>query len=125
MDNLEEIMKQESLYQQWHLLDIQYVADKKHEVFQGVERECGGKNKGIEGTAVGIVGTEGMLGRGGGPLANVGIAVGIVGTEGMLGRGGSPLGNVVGSGGSAPGHGNDGRDGVRRLGEDGKLCVCG
>ncbi|XP_016704360.1 alanine and glycine-rich protein-like [Gossypium hirsutum] len=128
---------------------IQYVADKKHEVFQGVERECGGKNKGIEGTAVGIVGTEGMLGRGGSLLANVvgsggsapgfgrletdgnggkekeieGIAIGIVGTEGMLGRGGSPLGNVVGSGGSAPGNGNDGRDGVRRLGEDGKLCV--
>ncbi|MBA0782695.1 hypothetical protein Gotri_000537 [Gossypium trilobum] len=41
----------------------------------------------------------------------------------MLGRGGSPLGNVVGSGGSAPGHGNDGQDGVGRLGKDDKLCV--
>ncbi|MBA0782696.1 hypothetical protein Gotri_000538 [Gossypium trilobum] len=114
-----------------------------------VEREGGGEKKGIEGTAVGIVGIEGMLGRGGSPLGNVvgsggsapgfgklgkyrnggkekgigGIAVGIVGTKGMLGRGGSPVGNVVGSGGNAPGHRKDGRDGVGRLGKDGKLCV--
>ncbi|MBA0782680.1 hypothetical protein Gotri_000529, partial [Gossypium trilobum] len=45
-------------------------------------------------------------------LAIEGIAVGILGTEGMLGRGGSvafgPLGNMVGSGGSAPSFGNEG-----------------
>ncbi|PPD95956.1 hypothetical protein GOBAR_DD07020 [Gossypium barbadense] len=122
---------------------------EKKRVFQGVEREGGGEKKGIEGTAVGIVGTKGMLGRGANPLGNVvgsggstpgfgrlgkdgnggeekgigGIAVGIVETEGMLGRGGSPIGNVVGSGGSAPSHGNDGQDGVGRLGKDSKLCV--
>ena len=71
---------------------------EKKKVFQGVEREGGGEKKGIEGTAVGIVGTKGMLGRGGS------VAFG-------------PLGNMVGSAGSAPGFG--------RLGKDGKLCVRG
>ncbi|MBA0875143.1 hypothetical protein Goshw_026929 [Gossypium schwendimanii] len=116
----------------------------------------GGKEKGIEGIAVGIVGIKGMLGRGGsmafGPLGNMvgsggsapgfgrlgkdgnggenklaieGIAVGILGTEGMLGRGGSvafdPLENMVGSGGSAPSFGNEGMDGSGNdgLGKDG------
>ncbi|MBA0667382.1 hypothetical protein Goklo_000480, partial [Gossypium klotzschianum] len=52
----------------------------------------GGEEKGIEEIAVGIVGTKGMLGRGGS------VALG-------------PLGNMVGSGGSAPGFGRLGKDG--------------
>ncbi|KAK8317026.1 hypothetical protein V6Z11_A13G079900, partial [Gossypium hirsutum] len=71
---------------------IQYAADKKKRVFQGVERERGGETKGIEGITVGIVGTEGMLGRGGSVALD-------------------PLGNMVGSGGSAPGFGRLGKDG--------------
>ncbi|MBA0873523.1 hypothetical protein Goshw_003358, partial [Gossypium schwendimanii] len=69
-------------------------------VFQGVEEgEGGGERNGIEGIAVGIVGIEGMLGRGGS------VAVGKVGKAGM-----------VGSGGSAPGLGSVG---CGRLGIDG------
>ncbi|MBA0667394.1 hypothetical protein Goklo_000486, partial [Gossypium klotzschianum] len=71
------------------------------EDFYGLEEgEGGGEKKGIEGIVVGIVGTEGMLGRGGS------VALGT-------------LGNVVGSGGSAPGLGKDGMDGCGRLGIDG------
>ncbi|MBA0877998.1 hypothetical protein Goshw_001917, partial [Gossypium schwendimanii] len=77
---------------------------------------------GSGGTAPGY-GRLGTNGNGGKEKEIEEIAVGIVGTEGMLGRGGNPLGNVVGSGGSAPGHGSDGWDGVGRLGEDGKLCI--
>ncbi|MBA0874270.1 hypothetical protein Goshw_014391, partial [Gossypium schwendimanii] len=73
-------------------------------VFQGVEEgEGGGERNGIEGIAVGIVGIEGMLGRGGS------VAVGIAGNVGKAG--------MVGSGGSAPGLGIVG---CGRLGIDGK-----